>query len=111
MEGVKYPVKTKQKEFKGAVVYYFKEARTEQNLKWRWWKPWVKRFLYFPEGYYLSFETCGTAELDNTPIWRSSGDFEKELKRSEPNFQNQSTRRGQSGQKKRSHSRNRQGHT
>ena len=81
MEGVKYPIKIKQKGFKGTAVYDYRSARTEVNPKWRWWKPWIERFLCFPAGYYLWFEICGTLDLDNMPDWHYSGDVETDIKR------------------------------
>ncbi len=88
MEGIKYPVSIKQKGFKGTAVYHHRSARTEINPKWKWWKPWIKRFLCFPTGYYLTCEICGTNGIDNAPEWHFSDDIETKLKRPEPKFLN-----------------------
>jgi hypothetical protein len=53
----------------GTAVYDYRSAHTKINPNWRWWKPWINRFLSVPAGWRLLFSIKGKIELNIKPTW------------------------------------------
>lgn len=60
-----YRFKTKNQK----ISFDYHSAYTKLNPKWRWFKPWVQRFISVPAGYHMHVEINGRLELNIHPVW------------------------------------------